>query len=146
MMISLCDSEALSAELVTAEHHGGPGGDVLFAHVHGELDLSTAPALDQALQRYLDTSHARRMLLDLRDVTFLGCHGVTVLVRLARRAMTHEGCERPCLIGLSSTGKRVLQLVELIDMFSVHDTIDGAVVAADEHRSPSLRVLEGVTR
>jgi hypothetical protein len=60
-------------------------------------------------------------------VTFLGCQGVTVLVRLAHWAETHQGCERPCLIGLSTSGRRVLELVEAIEMFSVHDTIDAAL-------------------
>ena len=130
MTICPCDSGTLSAELVNADRDGEPG-DVLVAHFHGPLDLSTAPALDRALQRYLDDSTARRMLLDLTDVQFLDCRGVTVLVRLARRPQDREG-ERPHLVGLSTRAGRVLELVEVIDMFAVDDTIEGALARVPE--------------
>jgi anti-anti-sigma factor len=102
-------------------------GDVLVAHLHGPLDLSTAPDLDRAIQERLDGSSTRCLVLDLRDVSFLGCQGITVFVRLARWASTHQGCGPPCLIGLSTTGRRALELVEVIDMFAVHDTIEAAL-------------------
>ena len=132
MTIRLCDSDSssLSAELVTGDLDG-ERDDVLVAHIRGPLDLSTAPALDRALQRYLDDSTARRMLLDLTDVQFLDCRGVTVLVRLARRAQHCEG-ERPHLVGLSTRARRVLELVEVIDMFAVDDTIEGALARVPE--------------
>src|SRR5206468_7456927 len=97
------------------------------------LDLSTAPALDRALHERLDMSTTRCVVLDLRDVSFLGCQGITVLVRLARWAKAHQGCERPCLIGLSTTGRRVLELVEVINMFSVHDTVEAALNGRRAH-------------
>lgn len=121
MRTDLCESDGMSIELDEK-----PGG-VLVAHVHGALDVSTAPRLDRALRQRLDGAPARRVLLDLSDVQFLGCRGVSVLVRLARWAKAHTGCEPPCLIGLSSCGRRVLVLVEVIDMFSLHDTVESAL-------------------
>ncbi|GAA5132861.1 STAS domain-containing protein [Pseudonocardia adelaidensis] len=121
MTTSPCESDALSVEFEEEP------GDVLVAHIHGALDLSTAPALDRALSRYLEEVRARRVLLDLRDMEFLGCQGVTVLVRVARWAKVHTGCEPPCLVGLSSCGRRLLALVEVIDMFSVQDSVEGAL-------------------
>jgi anti-anti-sigma factor len=125
MTISMCDSGTLFTELVDAEPDGKPD-DVLVAHLHGPLDLSTAPALDRTLQCCLDGSTTRRMLLDLTDVHFLDCRGVAVLVRLARRVQDREG-ERPHLVGLSTRARRVLELAEVIDMFAVDDTIEGAL-------------------
>lgn len=63
----------------------GPG----FVHVipKGELDLATAPALDQVLDE--EQARSRNLvLLDLRRLTFLDSTGVHILLRAQERALT----------------------------------------------------------
>jgi anti-sigma B factor antagonist len=60
------------------------GGSGAWVHVAGEVDLATSPQLEQTLreaQRY-----ARLVVLDLRELTFIDCRGVHVIVDAARDA------------------------------------------------------------
>jgi anti-anti-sigma factor len=51
----------------------------------GELDLKTAPLLDEALKRVEETAVAR-VVLDLRQLSFIDSTGVVLLLRAAERS------------------------------------------------------------
>ena len=58
------------------------------AHVvclYGELDLSTADALDRELGR-LETSNGRRIVLDLSGLAFVDSSGLRILLKAHNRA------------------------------------------------------------
>src|SRR5207248_5831750 len=55
--------------------------------VWGELDLGSVAAFRDALSEALETG-ARRLVVDLRQVTFMGSTGVRELIR-ARREIAH---------------------------------------------------------
>lgn len=65
------------------ETHNG-GGDVVLS-VQGDVDLATAPELEVALERALEGA-ARRLVVDLRGVSFLDSTGLAVLLRQDQRA------------------------------------------------------------
>ena len=54
--------------------HGGLNAD--WVHVAGALDIATTPQLEQTLRE----SHARLVVLDMRDVAFMDCAGVHTIV------------------------------------------------------------------
>lgn len=72
-------------------HRGAPlaGARVTF-RLTGELDMATAPGLGRAIGATLDDRPAR-VVLDLREITFLDSSGGRVLIAAARRA-GNEGC------------------------------------------------------
>jgi anti-anti-sigma factor len=74
--------------------------------VRGELDLATVPTLRAVLDG-VDPRH-HRIVLDLRDVTFLDSMGVGLLVEASRRCAS-ELCE----LALRSPSERVRQVLEL---------------------------------
>ena len=53
-------------------------GDLLLVGV-GELDMATAPILQRQTADALQRTHARRVAIDLSDVTFLDAAGLTAL-------------------------------------------------------------------
>jgi anti-sigma B factor antagonist len=55
-------------------------GDQIFVHAIGEVDLATAPMLDQALQTATAEYGARRVVVNLTKVDFCGAVGLTVLL------------------------------------------------------------------
>jgi stage II sporulation protein AA (anti-sigma F factor antagonist) len=60
------------------------GSDVAWVQVVGELDIVTAPALEQTLR---DAElRARRVVLDLRELTFTDSSGVHVITNASVRA------------------------------------------------------------
>ncbi len=56
-----------------------PASDVAVLGVGGEVDMRTAPALEQALDELLDRA-PRTVVVDLTEVGFLGSAGLAVLV------------------------------------------------------------------
>jgi anti-anti-sigma factor len=63
------------------EHHG----DTPRVVVVGELDVATAPVVDERLTELTDAG-ARRLVLDLRQVSFLDVQGVHLAVAWSDRA------------------------------------------------------------
>jgi anti-sigma B factor antagonist len=58
--------------------------------LRGELDIGTAPALEQAVQRALDDG-SREIVLDLGGTTFLDSSGLGALIRAARAVDARQG-------------------------------------------------------
>jgi anti-sigma B factor antagonist len=61
---------------------GGP--DAAWVRLAGEVDLATAPQLEQTLREAQRS--ARLIVLDLRELTFMDCRGVHVILDAARDA------------------------------------------------------------
>jgi anti-sigma B factor antagonist len=60
------------------------GSGVAWVHVAGELDLLTAPQLRQTLREA--QLYAHMVVLDLRDLAFMDCSGVHVILTAAADA------------------------------------------------------------
>ncbi len=86
--------------------------------ISGELDLATAPSLEQGLQD-AENSGATLVILDLRRLAFIDSTGLAILVRAHRRA--EESGRRFAVAKGSSQVQRLLELagleqrLELID-------------------------------
>ena len=78
----------------------------------GELDMSTAPILEQRLREALDGG-GRRLVVDLRGLDFMDSTGLTLLVRWDR-AGEQEGYELELVRG----EPRVHRLFELTGLDS----------------------------
>jgi anti-sigma B factor antagonist len=89
--------------------------------VGGELDLGTAPALEDALLARLRAG--RHVMLDLGGLEFMDSTGVRVIVSAHRLAQEHGG--RFALLRMPPDGPvgRVLRISGLDDVL---DIVDGA--------------------
>ena len=63
--------------------------DEVIIRVHGDLDLSTAAELANAIE--LDCQGAARLTIDLSDLSFLDCAGLRVLLYARARAESNGG-------------------------------------------------------
>lgn len=93
--------------------------------VHGDVDMETAPHLDDVLAGL--PREARIVVIDLSDVEFVDSSGLTVLVehwqRLERRV---PGAEIRLVVA-RPTVSRVLDVAGLAQVFKVFATYDDAV-------------------
>ncbi|RKN48569.1 STAS domain-containing protein [Micromonospora endolithica] len=104
----------MSFTVTYAEHDDG-GAHLLLT---GELDMSTVPELTAALDRSFATG-ARRILLDLTDLTFCDSTGIAAFVRGDNRAAAEGGWLR--LTGATGRVDRVLRVTGLADVLG-HDS------------------------
>jgi len=75
--------------------------------VRGELDLATAPALDDALTDVIDRG-ARALVLNVADLAFMDASGLRVLIAALNRVGPDGGT-----LSLRAVSKPVLRLLEL---------------------------------
>ena len=93
------------------------GLDVAWVRVTGELDLSATPQLKQTLRDAED--RVRRVVLDLREVTFMDTSGVHVIGDASARA-TSAGRQLVLVRGPSQVD-RVLALTGAKDRLEIVD-------------------------
>jgi anti-sigma B factor antagonist len=93
--------------------------------VAGEIDLATAPMLDDAI-----SAISGAVVLDLSGVTFMDSSGVRVLVR--HRQTREASGDRFDLVAVSRPVRRVLEMAGILGFLDVAD------VTADE--SPEREV------
>jgi anti-sigma B factor antagonist len=79
----------------------------------GELDLATAPVLEQALDRVLDGGHV--VVLDLSGLTFADCAGLEPV----RWALRRSPSDRIRLVGARPLVERVLALTGVQEPLNV---------------------------
>jgi anti-sigma B factor antagonist len=86
--------------------------DAAIVAPEGELDLATAPLLDAELRRLRDEG-TRRLVVDLRGLTFIDSSGVHLLLRWAR------GDRRFSLIPGPQRVQMVLAMTGVVDHLRV---------------------------
>ena len=96
------------------------GGSVL--HVEGELDMATAPTLEDALA---DVGFAERLVVDLTKCTFLDSSAVRVLVSSVRDSEAAGGSL--ALVVTDPGIRRVLEISGVDTMLPVHQALDAAL-------------------
>ncbi len=105
--------------------------------VTGELDISTAPTLMRTLRAAGE--RARRVLLDLRELTFIDASGIHAIVR-ASRQFSGLG-SRLAVVRGSGAVERMFVLtgageqLEMIDLHPAQPTVQALIVLAQKDRA-----------
>jgi anti-sigma B factor antagonist len=93
--------------------------------VRGELDAHTAPMLKERLLGLVDEG-IDRMVVDLREVTFIESVGLGTLV--AARKRLRQSDKSLCLViaGEQSVLRRTFEITGLDKVFPIHATVEAA--------------------
>jgi anti-anti-sigma factor len=100
--------------------------------VGGEIDLATAPALEEAIAGVL-AEDPTALIIDLSEVTFLASAGLQLLVA------THERIRESADFAVVAEGpatSRPIQLTHLDSVFALYSDLDDALAAV--RRRPRL--------
>jgi serine/threonine-protein kinase RsbW len=97
--------------------------DVVTMPIKGRVDAVTAPQLNREVHQQI-TAGARRLLLDLSDVTFLSSSGLRALLLIRKELMTLGGELR--LAGLQPQVHEVFTLTGFTQVFAIHASLDEA--------------------
>jgi anti-anti-sigma factor len=94
----------------------------------GELDLAAVPELGRELSRASDATRPD-VVVDLRQVTFMDCSALGVVLRTHKQVTAAGGCLR--LTGTQRGPRRVLGLCQLDSVLCAEDSNEaaGGVVA-----------------
>jgi anti-anti-sigma factor len=100
-------------------------GDVVIAHVSGELDLAGAPETGEAIAAAVPTS-ARGLVVDFTALDFIDSSGIAMLFNIARRLGSRRQ-ELRVVVRPGEAVSRVLEIVEFERAAPIHDTVDAAI-------------------
>lgn len=113
-------------QLTLSKHHCPDG--VVVVGVSGELDIATAPELDDYLIHLASTGH-HRLVLDTARLTFCDASGIRVMIRASAQADAQHG--RLNLTAVSPRLHRILMILALLRVLPVSDDTSRAVLTAD---------------
>jgi anti-sigma B factor antagonist len=116
--IALGPADVLGLEIVVA-------GTVVRVAAVGELDLSNASVLEDAVRRVLEWHRPCRLVLDLRDLTFLDSSGLHLLCALAGDA--RAGDRRLTVVRGPDHVQRAIESVGLHEHLELVDDAGGVV-------------------
>jgi len=96
--------------------------------VRGELDMSTAPELEQKLNAALEDSNAS-IMLDLSECEFIDSTGIALIVRTWQRLDQEagEGNGRLVLCSHNHQVRRLLKITGVESSISMHEQRDAAL-------------------
>jgi anti-sigma B factor antagonist len=107
--------------------------------VGGEVDLNTAPQLRGCLDQAINAG-SRRLVVDLRQASFIDSVGIGVLLGARRRLLAHAGHGSVQLVCAEGLVLRVLRLTGLDGIFALHatlsDALGGETGQADDRPGP----------
>ena len=101
-------------------------GPRTVVEVVGEIDVSTADALRDELSTVLERERTD-LVIDLRGVQFMDSTGLGLLVGTLKKVRTHGGTLQ--LVIDSERLLKVLRITALLQVFTVHDTLEAALSA-----------------
>ncbi len=98
-------------------------GGVAVLAIRGEIDVASAPAFKSAIAEAL-AGNPRGVVLDLLEVDFFGSVGVPILLEAQARVGDHD---RFAVVARSPAAGRILQLLSIDELLSVHETVGQAL-------------------
>jgi anti-sigma B factor antagonist len=102
-----------------------PTQECALVHACGEIDIATSPRLTEALLVAVD--HCPRVVVDMREVTFVDSTGLNVLVSGFHHARGYEG--DLALVGPAGIVRNALHVTGLHRLLAIHDSVEDAVAA-----------------
>ncbi|MBI4978579.1 MAG: STAS domain-containing protein [Spirochaetes bacterium] len=107
--------------LKTSDH-----GNVKIVHLEGKLDVNLSIEIESEFEKMIDAG-VTRMVLDLKQVEYLSSSGLRIFISAMRKLKEKKG--RLVLCNVTPMVKKIFKIVELEDIFEIHDNYDKAVEA-----------------
>jgi anti-sigma B factor antagonist/stage II sporulation protein AA (anti-sigma F factor antagonist) len=113
-----------------ARVEGEQRGTICLVRVHGEIDLSNAHEVSSEIGVAMG-QEARRLVVDLSDITYLDSAGVALLLRLAERLRSRRR-ELHLVAPRGSPVRRVLDFTGLPRVIPLESRLEDALARRDD--------------
>ena len=94
---------------------------VLVIQVEGEINISTSPELKKLFEK----EASQKIVVDLKNVTYIDSSGLATLVEMLKRARTQGG--GLALASMSLKVKSLFEITKLDKLFSIFETQEEAI-------------------
>lgn len=113
-----------------ARVEGEQRGTICLVRVHGEIDLSNAHEVSSEIGVAMG-QEARRLVVDLSDITYLDSAGVALLLRLAERLRSRRR-KLHLVAPRGSPVRRVLDFTGLPRVIPLESRLEDALARRDD--------------
>jgi len=96
--------------------------NIYLVKVEGRLDASFSAELEDEIDRLLEKT--KKIIMDFSEVTYLSSSGLRVLLSVKNETENQGGL---VLINPIDTVKRIIEVAELDDFFSLADSVEEAI-------------------
>ncbi|MEU8567002.1 STAS domain-containing protein [Streptomyces pathocidini] len=101
-------------------------GGRTVVELRGEVDMLNSPRIKDRIDRLTDRP-GTELVLDLRELRFIDCSGISMLCRARNRTAERDG--RLAVVVGDPCVPRMLRLTRLTGAFDLHDNLDTALAA-----------------
>lgn len=117
-------------------HRRYVAGGISIVFVSGEIDLATAPTLRDSLSPHLSDPGTATLVVDLTQVKFLACSGLSVLIEVQATLAARDA--RLCVVAISPAVLRPMTVTGLVHTMPVHPSLSAALARIAPDRKPDL--------
>jgi anti-anti-sigma factor len=100
-------------------------GNVITVYLYGRLDVHLSADIEREINRIIKEEPQAHLLLNLQDVEYMSSSGLRIFVSTMR--ILKENNRKLKLCNINSAVKKIFEVVELMDMFDIHETENDAL-------------------
>ena len=95
-------------------------GNVIVVYLYGRLDVHLSADIEREINKIIKDEPAAHLLLNLQDVEYMSSSGLRIFVSTMR--ILKETNRKLKLCNINSAVKKIFEVVELMDMFDIHES------------------------
>jgi anti-sigma B factor antagonist len=95
-------------------------GNVIVVYLFGRLDVHLSADIEREINRIIKEEPAAHLLLNLQEVEYMSSSGLRIFVSTMR--ILKENNRKLKLCNINSAVKKIFEVVELMDMFDIHES------------------------
>lgn len=99
----------------------------LIISLSGRMDVHLASETEGQLNDLIIDNHDKDVILNLNDVEYMSSSGLRVFVSLMRSLKENNRNLKLC--NLSMAVRKVFEVVELMDMFDIYESVEEALAS-----------------
>ena len=102
-------------------------GNIIIVYLSGRLDVYLSADIEKEINKIINDEPELHILLHLKDVDYMSSSGLRIFVSTMR--ILKESKRTLKLCNMNEPVKKIFEVVELLDMFSIYETEEQAIAS-----------------
>lgn len=99
--------------------------NIVVIYLKGRLDVHYSADIEQELERLIPLYPQSHFLINMKDVEYISSAGLRIIVMAMKSLKEHD--RKLVLCCINEAVRKVFEVVQLIDMFSIYSSEDKAL-------------------
>ncbi|HON78611.1 MAG TPA: STAS domain-containing protein [Spirochaetota bacterium] len=99
--------------------------NIVVIYLEGRLDVHLSADVEKEINKIISDDPSSHLLLNLHDVEYMSSSGLRIFVSTMR--ILKESKRKLALCNMNTAVKKIFEVVELMDMFDIHENEEEAL-------------------